>query len=137
MKSPNASPNAVSRRYAREFLGAMCVYALLLIAAIYALSRAEALWTRTLLALLPVLPVAFAARALVRFVRDSDELQRRIQLEAFALASLVLTLGSFALGLLGVAGVVAIAGAHALIMILPAYALLYGLAAAITGWRYR
>ncbi|HOS43239.1 MAG TPA: NAD-dependent epimerase/dehydratase family protein, partial [Armatimonadota bacterium] len=75
--------------------------------------------------LLPALPILFAARALLRFVRDSDELQRRIQLEAFALASLVLTLGSFALGLLVLARVIDIAAGDALVMVLPAYALLY------------
>ncbi|HNR91138.1 MAG TPA: hypothetical protein PKO41_01815 [Dokdonella sp.] len=127
----------VHRRYIREFLPAMAAYCVTLVLSLQALKLVQALWGRAALALLPALPILFAARALLRFVRDSDELQRRIQLEAFALASLVLTLGSFALGLLVLARVIDIAAGDALVMVLPAYALLYGAFAAYTTRRYQ
>lgn len=126
-----------ARRYLREFLPAMAVYVMVLLGSVWALRHVDAPVGRILLALAPVLPVVFAARALLRFVRDCDELQRRILLEAFALAALVLTLGSFSLGLLVSAGALRIRADLALIMVLPAYAGLYGLFACLTGRRYR
>lgn len=127
----------LSRRYLREFGGAMAAYTLLLPSAMWALQRVEPAWARAVLALLPVFAVAMAARAVLRFVRDSDELQRRIQLEAFALASLVLSVGCFALGMLARAGLLAMESATALMMVLPVYALLYGAFAGVASYRYR
>lgn len=128
---------AAARRYTREFVPAMTAYVVALLVSVYALRLVDALWARAALALLPVVPIVFVARALLRFVRDSDELQRRIQLESFALASLVLTLGAFSLGLLAIAGVVRLDAGLAMTMLLPAYALLYGVFAAITSRRYQ
>ena len=65
------------------------------------------------------------------------ELDRKILLEAFSLAALVITFGTFSLGLLAAAGVLAIRGDHALIWILPVYCGLYGLFACIARRRYR
>ncbi|QDH71605.1 hypothetical protein [Marilutibacter alkalisoli] len=128
---------AVSRRYLREFIPAMTGYVVVLLASVHALRAVDSPLARAAIALLPVIPIGFAARALLRFVRDSDELQRRIQLEAFALASLVLTLGAFSLGLLGRAVLQPLDGATVLIWILPLYALLYGVFAAVTSRRYQ
>jgi hypothetical protein len=126
-----------TRRYSRDFLVAMVLYAMVIIPAFHVLKGTEAPWLRILLALLPTLPTLLAARAQLRFIRDCDELQRRIQLEAFALASLFLTLGAFALGLLALAGVVRLDAGLALVLVLPAFVLLYGVCAAITGYRYQ
>ena len=128
---------AVTRRYTREFLAAMAVYAIVVLLSFHALNSIEATWLRILVALLPVLPMALAARAQLRFIRDCDELQRRIQLEAFALASLLLTMGAFALGLLVLAGVVRLNAGLALVMVMPAFVLFYSVCAAITGHRYQ
>lgn len=125
----------LSRRYLREFGGAMLAYTVLLPLAMAGLNRAEPTWARVALAMLPVLAIAMAGRAILRFVRDSDELQRRIQLEAFALAALVLGIGSFALGMLVRAKVLVFDGG-ALMMVLPVYVLLYGLFALIATRRY-
>ena len=43
-------------------------------------------WLRVLVALLPALLVGWMLRAFVRYVRDSDEMQRRIELESGAIA---------------------------------------------------
>lgn len=127
----------VHRRYLREFLPAMAAYAVVLFLSMHALKWAEATWLRVLLCLLPILPIGFAARALLRYVRDCDEMQRRIQLEAFALASLVLTMGSFSLGLLAAQDLVTLPADAVLIWILPLYCLLYGGFAAFIARRYR
>lgn len=127
----------VHRRYLREFLPAMAAYVVVLLPSVWALVHVEATALRVVLALAPVVPVALAGRAILRFVRDSDELQQKILLEAFALAALALTLGSFSLGLLVAAGVLHISANHALIMVLPTYCLLYGLFACIARRRYQ
>ncbi len=127
---------SVHRRYMREFLPAMAAYVVVLFLSIWGLRHADASLLRALLALSPVLPVALAGRAVVRFVRDSDELDQKILLEACALAALALTLGSFSLGLLVSAGVLPMRPDMALIMILPTYCLLYGLFAWLAARRY-
>ena len=43
-------------------------------------------------ALLPVPPVALAMRAIMRYIRDADELQRRIELEAVSFATACVSL---------------------------------------------
>lgn len=127
----------VHRRYLREFLPAMAAYVAVLLLAFWALVRVEATVLRVLLALAPVVPMALAGRAVLRLVRDSDELQQKILLEAIALAALALTLGSFSLGLLVSAGVLPMRADMALIMVLPTYCLLYGLFACIARRRYQ
>ena len=126
----------VARRYMKEFLPAMAAYVVVLMLSVWALRQVEATALRILLALAPAIPVAAAARAIVRFVRGSDELDRSILLEAFALAALVLTMGAFSLGLLVMADVVRMRAGTVLVWILPVYCLLYGLFAAIARRRY-
>lgn len=126
----------VARRYMKEFLPAMAAYVVVLMLSVWALRHVEATALRILLALAPAIPVAAAARAIVRFVRGSDELDRSILLEAFALAALVLTMGAFSLGLLVMADVVRMRAGTVLVWILPVYCLLYGLFAAIARRRY-
>lgn len=126
----------LARRYFREFGAAMLAYTVLLPSAIVGLRHAEATWARVALAMLPVLAIAMAGRAILRFIRGSDELQRRIQVDALALAALVLCVASFALGMLSRAGVLAFDATSVLMLVLPAYALLYALFAAIATRRY-
>ncbi|NLB57807.1 MAG: hypothetical protein GX805_04970 [Gammaproteobacteria bacterium] len=126
----------IARRYRREFGWSMAAYVVVLFLSIWALNHVDATALRVLLALAPVVPVAGAGRAIMRFVRDSDELQRRIMLEGAALGALVLTMGSFSLGLLVSAGLLPMRADLALIMILPAYSGLYGLFAGLAARRY-
>src|SRR5260221_12988983 len=68
-----------------EFWGAMAGYVVLLPVSIsLILASPPSGWWRIPLALAPVIPVLFALRAFLRFFSRMDELQRRIQLEAFA-----------------------------------------------------
>ena len=126
----------VHHRYAREFLPAIAAYVVVLLLSVWALRHVEATALRVLLALAPAVPVVMAARAVLRFVRDSDELQRRIMLEAGALAALVLTMGSFSLGLLVMAKVLPMRADMALVMVLPAYSGLFGLFTGLAQRRY-
>ncbi|WP_136411439.1 hypothetical protein [Luteimonas yindakuii] len=126
-----------SRRYAREFLPAMAAYAVILMASTWFLRSIEAIPLRALLALLPFVPVVYAARALLHFLHAMDEFQRKLQLEAFALAALALTLGSFALGLLAAADVIAPPVDLVLMLVLPAFCVLHGLFACVAARRYR
>jgi len=126
-----------ARRYRRDFLPAMVAYALLLMASTWLLRSVEAVPARALLALLPFVPVVFAARALLRFLHTMDEFQRKLQLEAFALAALALTLGSFALGLLTVADVMTPRADLVLMLVLPAFCVLHGAFACVAARRYR
>ena len=130
----------VDKRYLREFMPAMLAYVVILSACSWALKAPLAdsgALLRGLVALLPVLPIALVLRAVVRLIRDSDELQRRIDLEAIAIAALVVGMGYFTLGLLVDAQVLAVPGQVALIWALPLLCLVFGLAKCLAQRRYR
>ncbi|GAB3028439.1 hypothetical protein GCM10027285_08420 [Oleiagrimonas citrea] len=117
---------APQRRYMREFFPAIVAYVVILFSVWPLLQHVHANGLRVLIALLPVLPVAFVVRAMVRLVLASDELERRIQLEAISIASLSVGLVSLALGFMAAAGVVLLK--NALVLVLPAMFAVYGVA---------
>jgi hypothetical protein len=82
-----------AKRYFLELGGAMVGYGLALVGSLTLLRAHPDTPLRVPLALLPMIPAAFAVVAVLRFVRASDELERRIQLEAmtFAFACTALT----------------------------------------------
>ena len=57
------------RRYLREFVPAMAAYVIVLFLSTWSLRHADATVLRALLALAPMVPVALAGRAVMRFVR--------------------------------------------------------------------
>lgn len=83
---------------------------------------------RALVSLLPVIPIAFAIREVLRLVRASDELQRRIDLEALATAALVVGLAGLSLGFLVSAQIFEIKGSTVLVWMFPALSVTYVLA---------
>lgn len=85
------------------------------------------------LALLPVLPVLFVVRAMVRLVLGSDELEQRIHLIGLAIAATVVSTLSLAGGFLAAAGVVKLDGAI-LIWVWPTLVVMYALG---RGWASR
>jgi hypothetical protein len=95
------------------------------------------IWLRTMVSLLPLLPISLAVRAVVRLVQAGDELQRRIDLEAMAAASVLVGLGSLTLSLLITADVVQVTGRQATLWVFPALWLGYGLARIWAARRYR
>lgn len=130
----------VEKRYRREFFPAMFAYVVLILSCTWLLKHPLAdaePWVRGLVSLLPVVPIAFFARAIVRFIRDNDELQRRIELEAIAIASLIISMAYFTLGLLAAAKVISIRGDAAMIWVLPALCGTYGIVKIFSARRYR
>ena len=79
----------------------------------------------------------FALRAVVRLILAGDELQRRIDLEAIAMASVLVGLGTLTLSLLMVADVFQMSGRQAMLWVLPALWLTYGVTKAWLSRRYR
>jgi hypothetical protein len=96
----------------------------------------QAPWLRLLVALLPALLVLWVMRAFVRFVRDSDEMQRRIELESGAVAALLISAGFMAAGFVQMAGLIDIPAAVAMLWVFPSLCLTYGVAKIFIGRRY-
>ena len=117
---------AAQRRYLREFFPAMAAYVLLLFVSLALLEHVHALPLRVVIVLLPVLPIVFVVRAMVRLVLASDELERRLQLEAISIASMSVGLLSFAAAFLRGAGLLPID--NGLMWVLPALFAAYGIA---------
>ena len=126
---------AVQRRYMREFFPAMAGYVLLLLVSLVLLKHVHAVPLRVVIVLLPVLPVVFVVRAMVRLVLASDELERRLQLEAISIASMSVGLLSFAAAFLQGAGLLPID--NGLMWVLPALFAAYGIANWWVRRRYR
>jgi hypothetical protein len=130
----------IHRRYLREFFPAMGGYVLAILATTWLLKHHGAdfgLGARAALALLPVLPIVLAMRALVRAIRDSDELERQVELESVAISALLVGTGYFALGLLASAQVIVLRGADVALWVWPALMFVYGLAKCWAMRRYR
>ena len=67
------------RRYLRALWPALAAYALALFASVFLIKRGiESVPLRAIVAVLPVLPIALIMRAALRYLREVDELQRRI-----------------------------------------------------------
>lgn len=126
---------ANQRRYLREFFPAMLAYLVMVFAFKPLLGMVDSNLLRALIALLPVAPIVFVVRAMVRKLLDGDELEQRMQLEAISIASISVGLLSFAAGFLHVAGVFHFD--HALLMVLPALFLAYGMALLWVRRRYQ
>ena len=127
---------ALRRRYLREFMPAMAAYVVTLFASVWLLKHVDAPGLRALVALLPVPAIAMAMRAIVRAIRDADELQRRIELEAVSIATAFVSLGYLAAGFLQAAKVVDIPASAAMIWVFPLVCLTYGIAKAAVSRRY-
>jgi hypothetical protein len=95
---------AASRRYTRELATALTAYAVVLVAAITVVNANPDAWWRYLVVLVPMAPCAAVVRAVLRFLRGTDELQRQIQLEALAFAFAAGSLLTFSYGFLQTVG---------------------------------
>jgi hypothetical protein len=128
---------AVRRRYVREILPAMIGYVAALFLSIWLLKRVDAPALRALIALLPVPAIALAMRAIMRRIRDADELQRRIELEAVSIAAAFISLGYLAAGFLQRAKVIDVPSSAAMIWVFPLVCFTFGLAKSVLSRRYR
>jgi len=127
---------ALRRRYLREFVPAMAAYVVTLFASVWLLKRVDEPGLRALVALLPVPAIGMAMRAIVRHIRDADELQRRIELEAVSIATAFVSLGYLAAGFLQSADVVDIPASAAMMWMFPLVCLVYGIAKTAVSRRF-
>lgn len=95
------NPKQAMRRYLQEFFFAICGYALALIVSVSILKRYDfAKGWQILISIIPALPVAFILIALMRLLRDSDELQQRINLHAVTFSAVLTGFITISYGLL-------------------------------------
>jgi len=94
-----------TRRYVYELGGSLALYAELLVGC-NLLAQAVPLNgpMRYVLALMPMIGVAGCAWAIMRHVRQMDEMQRRMELESLAFAFSIAAFGSMAWGFAETAG---------------------------------
>ncbi len=130
-----ASP-ALRKRYTREVIVAMLAYAVMLVVSLLLLKQVDGALLRALIALLPVPPIVMVLRAMVRYIRDVDELQQRIELEAVSFATAFVSLVYLTGGFLQSAKVVDVPSNVAMIWVFPLVCLAYGLAKAVVARRY-
>lgn len=127
---------ALERRYGKELAAAGAVYLFSMLTAWPLALRTDVIAWRAVLALLPVVAAALMLRAIYRHIRDSDELQRRLHLEALAISASVVSAVSMALGFLSAAKVITLSG-DVLLWVFPVLAFVFGLVRCWIQWRYR
>ena len=128
---------ALRRRYLREFLPAMAAYVITLFLSIWLLKQGlEEPALRALVALMPVPAIGMALRAIIRYIRDVDELQQRIELEAVSFAAAFVSMVYVAGGFLQLARVIDIPSSVAMIWVFPLICASYGLAKMFIARRY-
>lgn len=121
------------RRYAQRFIASMIAYVIVVLVSGWLLRNMGESPLRALVAIMPVLPIVIGLWAFMMFVRQLDELQRRIQLEAFAFSLGCTGLITFTLGLLENAGVPQVG----IIWVFPMMIVFWGIGLAIAERRYR
>ena len=126
------------RRYVRAMWPILIAYSLILFLSGWMLKRGiDAVALRALVALLPVLPLLLLLRVALRYLRETDELQRRIEIEAIGVASLLVSMVYFGGGLLVQAKVLSLSTGAVMIWVFPLIMLFYGIAKFFAVRRYR
>ena len=125
----------VNRRYLREFLPAMVVYVIIMLVAWPRVKSLPGGFERGLGALLPMVPLLFAVRAIVRRILSGDELELRVHLIAASVAACVVGVASMTAGFLAAARVIDLDGG-VLTLVFPALVVVWGLALAWAGRRH-
>lgn len=122
------------KRYLIEMSVALAAYAALLAFSLHFLAGSgEMTAARTVVTLLPMLPGLVLCAVIVRSLRRLDEMQRRLQLEALALAFAGTAIVTFSYGFLENVGFPRIS----MFAVWPLMAALWLVGTAIGRWRYR
>ena len=98
------------RRYAIQLALAIICYAIVLIISLKLIPSVTRGWLQVLVAIAPVVPVIFVLVSIVRLLSRIDEMQRRIHLEAVALAAGITALLALTCGFLENAGMPRLSG---------------------------
>lgn len=109
----------LAQRYYREFGIPMVLYVLVMLFWRYLLGHVGSNWARVLIALLPAVLVVLVIRAVARYVRDSDEMQRRIELEAIAIAAGLVSGAYMTAGFLQAAELIDVPASAAMLWVFP------------------
>lgn len=136
MPDTGGMPKALMHRYYRDLIPAMSAYIAVMLVWKKLLGWVEAPALRVLVALLPALLIIWIMRAFVRYVGDSDELQRRIELESGAVAGMVVSAGYMAAGFLQTANLINIPSKVAMLWVFPMLCFAYGIAKVFVARRY-
>lgn len=128
---------ALRSRYLREFMPAMVGYMVTLFLSVWLLKRVDEPGLRALIALLPVPAIGLALRAIIRYIRDVDEMQQRIELEAVSFAAAFVSIVYITGGFLQLAKVIDIPSGVAMIWVFPLICLSYGLAKVVVARRFQ
>jgi hypothetical protein len=98
----NSNPTTIAtRRYMIQVTVAMVAYVAILFTVMWALNRFDLHGIlRYAVTLAPLVPIAFLIPAIARYFRESDELERRIVTEAFAIGAGVTAILSVTYGFL-------------------------------------
>ena len=86
---------------------------------------------------MPVPAIGMALRAIIRYIRDVDELQQRIELEAVSFAAAFVSMAYVTGAFLQLAKVIDIPSGVAMIWVFPLICASYGLAKIVVARRYR
>jgi hypothetical protein len=116
-----------------EFGLAMLAYLMFLVGSVTVLGANPTAWWRYVIAVLPVAPAAIVLLLFVRRLARMDELQRRIQTEAFGFSLGATALITFAYGFLEGVGLPHLNWTF----VLPLMAVSWGVGTAIFTFRYR
>ncbi len=122
-----------SKTYLVRFISAMAAYSVLLVVAELFVNRVPASPWRYALMLVPVVPVIFAFAAFLQFFGHMDELQRKIQLYAFAFSFGASGLITFTYGLLESAGLPRLS----MVFVFPLMIALWGIGSAVAARKYQ
>lgn len=131
------SNSPVYRRYMKRVWPACAVYLLTVIATMGTVQLVSSQALRALLSVLPVIPIAWMMYAMVMYLREVDEMQRRIEAEAICVAALVTSMAYLTGGFLAAAKVFQPSAASVMIWVFPVMMLVYGTAKMVITRRYR
>ncbi len=124
----------IQKRYFKEFGISMGLYVVLLITSIMVLTNFKLPKTaQIVIALIPVIPTIFVVIAVMRAIRDSDELQQKIQLQAVTFSAIVTGLITFSYGFLENVGF----PHFPTLFVLPLVIALWGIGAGIFTGKYK
>jgi hypothetical protein len=129
--------NPLTTRYLREFIPAMLGYMIVLPISIVLLLRVDMPPVlQGAVALLPVLPMLFVMRAILRHMLRQDEMQQRIELQAVAITCALIGIATFSVGFLQNVRLLP-SPPWLMLWILPLMIGTYGVARALVTRRYR
>lgn len=124
----------IMQRYLKELLLSMIAYTVILITSLTVLKNYEfsKLW-QIAISFAPALPVAFVILAIMRLLKDVDELQQKIQLSSISLAAALTAFLTFSYGFLENAGLPKLPT----FLILPMLFLFWGVGTAYFSRKYQ